>query len=115
MNGSYGNDPTIREKLGPATLTLNPLDARRRGLREGDDARVSNEVGQLVFTASLSDTVPPGVALTHKGRWPRFEGGGANINLLNPGTKTDMGQSSSVHGLLVQVSRADTTPAAGSR
>jgi hypothetical protein len=43
------------------------------------------------------------VALSHKGRWARFEGAGANINLLNPGEKADMGESTAVHGVEVTV------------
>jgi anaerobic selenocysteine-containing dehydrogenase len=103
MNDSYGNDPTIREKLGPATVTLNPRDAEGLGLGDGDSIRIENELGHLAATLGVSDEVPPGAALTHKGRWPRHEGSGANINLLNPGTKSDMGESSCVHGMLVRI------------
>ena len=28
---------------------------------------------------------------------------GANVNALNPGAKTDMGESSAVHGVLVEL------------
>ena len=103
MNDSYANDPTIREKLGPATVTLNPRDAERFGLRAGDPVRIENKLGRLAATLGVSDAVPPDTALTHKGRWPRHEAPGANINLLNPGTKSDMGESSSVHGMLVRI------------
>jgi hypothetical protein len=45
----------------------------------------------------------PGVALSYKGRWPKHERTYANVNVLNPGTKTDMGESTSVHGVEVTV------------
>jgi len=38
-----------------------------------------------------------------KGRWPKQEAGSANVNTLNPGVKTDMGESSAVHGVEVTV------------
>ena len=52
----------------------------------------------------LSDAVPRGVALSHKGRWPGSEPTGANVNVLNPGEKADMGESTAVHGVEVTVS-----------
>ena len=106
MNDSYGNDPTIQGKLGPATVTLHPEDAAARGLAAGETALLSNETGRLEFRVALSDVVPRGVALSHKGRWPKAEGARANVNLLNPGVKTDMGESSSVHGVEVEITAA---------
>jgi hypothetical protein len=46
------------------------------------------------------------VALSPKGRWPGREPQRANVNVLNPGIPSDMGASSSVHGLEVTVTRA---------
>ncbi len=54
---------------------------------------------------ALSEDVPRGVAFSPKGRWPRLEQQGANVNVLNPGTPSDMGASSTVHGVEVTVSR----------
>jgi hypothetical protein len=48
--------------------------------------------------------VPPGVALSPKGRWPRRAGKQrANVNVLNPGAKSDMGESTAVHGVEVEI------------
>ncbi len=47
--------------------------------------------------------MPPGVAYAPKCRWPSHESAGANVNALNPGDKTDMGESSAVHGVLVEI------------
>ncbi len=106
MNDSYGNDDKILEQLGPATVALHPDDAAERGLAAGDAVRLSNEIGALALTLEVSDIVPRGVALSHKGRWPKHEGAGINVNALNPGIKTDMGESTSVHAVEVEVSAA---------
>lgn len=103
LNDSYGNDPIIRERLGAMSVTLNPVDADARHLRRGELARVVSETGQLVLPVEVSDDVPPAVALVPKGRWPKLEPSRANVNLLNPGHKSDMGESSSVHGIEVTV------------
>ena len=47
-----------------------------------------------------------GVALAHKSRWPKLLAGHLNVNALNPGEKTDMAESSAVHGVEVTIARA---------
>ncbi len=106
MNDSYGNDAGIHAKLGAAKLTLHPADAADLGIAEGDPVELSNELGSRAMVARISDEVPRGAALSHKGRWPGHEPSGASVNLLNPGAKTDMGESSCVHGIEVTVARA---------
>jgi hypothetical protein len=46
------------------------------------------------------------VAFSPKGRWPKREAARANVNVLNPGTKADMGDSTAVHGVEVRVTHA---------
>jgi hypothetical protein len=46
------------------------------------------------------------VALAYKGKWPKQQQDGANVNVLNPGQRTDMGDSTAVHGVEVTVVRA---------
>lgn len=105
MNDSYANDPRIAERLGSEpVVTLHPADASLLGLREGDRARLANATGAMVMRVRVSDVVPAGTVLTHKGRWPKREGSRANVNALNPGHKTDMGESTCVHGVEVRVS-----------
>ena len=106
MNNSYANDAKVTEQLGAATVALHPADADERGLKAGDTVTLSNETGSLALALEISDIIPRGVALSHKGRWPKREGPRANVNVLNPGIKTDMGESTSVHGIEVTVSRA---------
>ena len=108
MNDSYANDGRIAERLGVATVTLNPTDAAARGLAAGDKVRLANQTGMLDLTLAVSDVVPPGACLSPKGRWPRREGPArANVNVLNPGIKSDMGESTAVHGVEVTVERLD--------
>jgi len=64
---------------------------------------VSNAAGELRLPVSLSDDVPPHVALIPKGRWPKMESARGNVNTLNPGLRADLGDSSGVHGTEVSV------------
>jgi hypothetical protein len=74
----------------------------------GDGALVSNATGQLKLVVTIANTLQRGVVLVSKGRWPKEESQGININVLNPGMKTDMGESSAVHGIEVMVTRVES-------
>jgi hypothetical protein len=55
---------------------------------------------------ALSEDLPRGVAFSPKGRWPKLEAAQANVNALNPGTASDMGASTTVHGVEITLTRA---------
>ena len=82
---------------------MHPTDAAERGLAEGEEALVANETGSLPLRVTLSEALPRGVALSHKGRWPKREAARANVNVLNPGRKSDMGDNTCVHSVEVRV------------
>jgi anaerobic selenocysteine-containing dehydrogenase len=105
LNDSFANVEKIATRVGAATIALHPADAAERDLAEGDAALAVNETGRLPLTVTLSETLPRGVALSYKGRWPKREAAHANLNVLNPGHKTDMGESNCVHGIEVTVTR----------
>ncbi len=103
LNDSYANDANIQHRAGQAGVTLHPDDAARLGITDGTRVRLENETGQLELTATLDAIIPRGVALAHKGRWPKLEAGRHNVNALNPGIRSDMGESSSVHSTEVTI------------
>ncbi len=103
MNDSYANDANVIRKLGPACIYLNPEDAKQFALKDGEPALVSSAAGQIELLVRYSDIVARGVALAHKGRWPKLAAGTSNVNALNSGEHADMGASSSVHGTLVRI------------
>ncbi len=105
LNDTFTNDKKITDRLGEATVALHPLDAADRDLHEGDEVVLENETGRLVLAVSVAETVQRGVAISCKGRWPRRESG-ANVNVLNPGVKADMGESTSVHGVEVSITKS---------
>jgi anaerobic selenocysteine-containing dehydrogenase len=106
LNDSFTNEPKLARRAGVATVALHPDDAAERGLADGDRAILRNEIGELELLVALSDGLPRGVAYSPKGRWPRLEAQGANVNVLNPGIASDLGASSTVHGVEVMVSPA---------
>jgi anaerobic selenocysteine-containing dehydrogenase len=103
LNDSYANDPRLKRRSAPAEITLHPDDARRFGIADGQPVTVGNHGGELTLTARVSDVVLPGTAMSYKGRWPSLSAGGDNLNLLYDGKKSDIGESSTVHGIEVTV------------
>lgn len=108
LNSSYANDAKIRERLRSAGAVLHPDDAARYGITEGMPIRLVNETGELPMVARLSTDVTPHTILVSKGRWPKYDPSHANVNVLNPGDKTDIGESSCVHSVRVEI-RIPTT------
>jgi anaerobic selenocysteine-containing dehydrogenase len=103
LNSTFGNVPRAMERLGPASVVIHPADALRLDIIDGSRVRLENETGQIELTAKLSDETVPGVLLSYKGRWLNKEPGGSNVNAVNPGDKTDMGESSALHGVEVRL------------
>ncbi len=103
MNSSYDNVAKIRNRTGTGDVALHPEEACARSLEEGAEVVLFNEVGRLPLRLVVSEGVPRGVALVHKGRWPKLDPSGANVNVLNPGKRTDLAHSSSVHSIEVQI------------
>jgi anaerobic selenocysteine-containing dehydrogenase len=103
LNDSFANEPKIARRVGAPAVALHPADAAARGIAAGDRVEVRNEVGTLELTVTLSEDLPPGVAFSPKGRWPKLESQRANVNALNPGIAGDMGASTTVHGVEVTV------------
>jgi anaerobic selenocysteine-containing dehydrogenase len=112
LNDSFANDPKISWRLGAATVAMHPGDAAERGLAEGDRAVVESAAGSLALAVTLSENLPRGVVYSPKGRWPKRTPERANVNVLNPGTPSDMGASTTVHGVEVSI-RPHDAPAAG--
>ncbi len=100
MNSSYGNDPKILKQLGMHQAFLHPLEAQSRGLADGARVRIASTAGAITVQVAVSDDVPMGVILAHKGRWPGADG---NVNALNPGQKADLAESCAVHSINVSV------------
>jgi anaerobic selenocysteine-containing dehydrogenase len=103
LNTTFGNVQKITDRLGQATILLHPSDAAERRLSEGDTALVHNRCGRLDLEVVLSEDIPRGVAVAHKGRWLTHDAAYSNVNVLNPGSKSDMGESTAVHSVEVTV------------
>jgi anaerobic selenocysteine-containing dehydrogenase len=106
MNSIYGNAEAVRKRMGDPTVYLSEGDATRRGLAEGDPVVLENAAGSLRLKVQISPIVPNGVALVYKGSWPRYTDDAANVNVLNPGLRSDIAESTAVHGVEASLVRS---------
>jgi len=49
---------------GQESLEINPADAKKLGISQGDEIRVSSRRGSVVLKACITDVVPPGLVFT---------------------------------------------------
>lgn len=105
LNSTFANVPTHGRRSGPAILTLHPADAARRGLVDGDHARICNDRGSFLAQVVVSDRVRSGVVATTKGRWPRLVAGGTTVNATVDERDSDMGGGAVFHDNRVEVAR----------
>ncbi|NIY83947.1 trimethylamine-N-oxide reductase TorA [Vibrio hepatarius] len=91
---------------GREPVYINPLDAKEKGIKDGDLVRVYNDRGQLLAGAVLTDSYPRGVIRIEEGAWygPLNEKEGAICTYGDPNTLTmDIGSSE-----LAQATSANT-------
>ncbi len=85
-------------------LYINPVDAERRGIEDGDAVEVFNENGRIRTRAKLSTDVPKGVVLLYKAFWVSLLGWNANF-LTTDETVQKYGNGSAYHSTWVDVKK----------
>jgi anaerobic selenocysteine-containing dehydrogenase len=103
LNDSFANDPKIAALAGAPAVVLHPEDAERLSIQTGDRVRLANATGEIELHAEVDTLATPGVLVSYKGRWPNREPGGVNVNVLHPARRADMGESTAVHAIEVEV------------
>jgi anaerobic selenocysteine-containing dehydrogenase len=87
---SPSSDKAITSQLfesmpaGSARVSLAFAEARRRGLRDGDQVRIRNSFGSAVATLSVTEDIPEGVASMPKGLWRKATKNSWTANALAP-------------------------------
>jgi anaerobic selenocysteine-containing dehydrogenase len=79
INSSYGNQPVMLAAEPEARAEIHPRDAADRHVIDGSEIFVFNDLGRVMFVASVTDKVPAGTVAVPFGRWSGHpDTGGAN-------------------------------------
>ena len=68
---NMSNPVLLETHRGKPVCTLSPLDAKRRGIRDGDDVLVHNDCGSYEVAVKISPSVRPGQLILYNG-WEPF-------------------------------------------
>ena len=79
QHSSNDNNPMLREECYRHGVWLSPVDAKARGIEDGDTVRAVSETGEVVLAAYVTSRMMPGTAAIHHGAW--YQGGGEPTNL----------------------------------
>jgi len=103
LNTGYAHLPKHGPPEGGPFVELDPVDARQRGLADGDLARVWNDRASMAVPVRVSDRLRPGVAAIPFGWWRPHHVDGAVANSLTSDTLTEWGGGVAYSDTLVQV------------
>ncbi len=104
----HDNNPAL-ESMEPRRIWINPLDAKERGINQGDKVLVSNDRGRITVSAYITEKIMPGVTALSQGAWysPDAEGvdRGGSINVLTSLRPTPYARGNPQHTNLVEVEK----------
>jgi anaerobic dimethyl sulfoxide reductase subunit A len=83
MHSIMANVDWMQEVSEEPLLHINPADAQRRGIADGDWVVAFNDRGKVKLKARLSETVPPGTVNVPHGWWPERFAEGHYSDLLH--------------------------------
>lgn len=103
------------EEAFPQRVFLNPLDAKARGIEDGDEVRVFNARGVVRLRCRVTPRILPGVIDIPQGAWwtpdERGEDRRGNVNVLTSERWTPLAFGTAQHTAMAQVERIGETDA----
>ena len=103
IHTQFNNLRMIRQVSPNPVISINPEDASKRSIGDGEKVSVFNDRGKLQLEAKIDFGIKPGCVSVTNGWWIS-EGG--TVNFLSAGRETDMGYGAAFHDNLVEVEKA---------
>ncbi len=107
-HSTYGNVDVLKAACRQE-MWINPLDARARGIRNGEKVRIFNGRGEVHIHAKVTPRILPGVVAMGEGAWynpdaNRIDRAGC-INVLTTQRPSPLAKGNPSHTNLVQVAK----------
>lgn len=107
-HSTYASVGVLGEAV-PDEIWLNPLDARKRGINNGDMVHVFNDYGKILVAAKVTDRVMPDVTAMPQGAWSVIKNDvdiGGCINSLTSQKFSPIAKGNPQHTNLVEIKKA---------
>lgn len=108
-HSTYGNLSWLNE-AHPQMVWINTIDAKERGIKNGDQVLIRNDRGRVRIQARVTSRIAPGVISLPQGAWSRFDKDGVDaggaVNTLTSWHPTPVSKGNGQHTALVQVEKA---------
>ncbi|MBC35111.1 MAG: dimethyl sulfoxide reductase subunit A [Bacteroidetes bacterium] len=95
------------EEAFPQRVFINPIDAEKRGLKNGDKVKVFNERGTVILPCRITKKILPGVVNIPQGAWwkPDAQGNdiGGSVNTLTSEKWTPFAFGNAQHTIMAEV------------
>ena len=115
-NGSHSRKAKIKDR---EAVTLNPLDAAKRGIEQGDIVEIFNDRGTCLAGVIISDEISKNIASLPTGAWydPNYENhevgfcnhGNPNVLTRDAGS-SKLSQGPIAHSTLVEIRKCSYIP-----
>ncbi len=106
LNSSF-NERDDLTKINKMLLQMNPNDAAKIGLADGQLVLAANERGEVTFTLKVTAKVPEGVVVAEGLWWIEHAPGKRSVNALTSQRLTDKGKGSTFYDVKVNVKAVD--------
>ena len=102
-NSTFGGVSALDEET---SVEMNPGDATRHALQDGQRVRLSNQQGEVVLKLRTTSAVRPGTLYVPKGSWLRTSETGQTINALIPDHRSDLVDGACYNDAQVEITTA---------
>lgn len=113
LNASFYEREELRRRQGKMQLMMNPEDAARKEVKDGELVVAWNALGEVTFYLKVTDAVPAHVVVAEGVWWLAFAPGERSVNALTSQRLTDAGGGSTFYDNRVDVRAAPGAPRHG--
>ncbi|WP_025328963.1 DmsA/YnfE/YnfF family dimethyl sulfoxide reductase [Bibersteinia trehalosi] len=108
VHSTYGNVDVLQQ-ASLQSVWINPLDAEKRGIKNGDMVRIFNDRGETRVMANVTPRIMPGVTAMGEGAWYTPDGNridqNGSFNVLTTQRPSLLSKGNPQHTNLVQIER----------
>ncbi len=102
MNSQFSDITILKEE---PFVWINPYDAEKRGINDGDKVKVYSERGSLILKTILTEKIFQGIVHIYFGWWDTIHK--VSINKLIGDYESDIGNGTAFHSCLVEVQKVE--------